>query len=199
VATELLHICSQSKKRGVIVERDPSNANAALVTTGDQQSLSSVSADSPGSAWKASQSYTVQQAAALTGLGEHTLRYYERIGLIMPVQRQESSGHRRYGPEDLAKLETLACLRATGMPIDQMRRYFELRSHGADAATEQQALLSEHLKELHRRMAELQTHMKYVQLKIDYWRAVEGHDEQTAAGIAREAEELIHTAVLPLP
>ena len=50
--------------------------------------------------------YTVQQAAALTGLSEHTLRYYERIGLIQPVARQESSGHRRYGPADLAKLET---------------------------------------------------------------------------------------------
>ena len=139
----------------------------------------------------------MQQAAALTGLGEHTLRYYEKIGLIKPVQRQISSGHRRYGADDLAKLETLACLRATGMPIEQMRRYFELRSHGSDAAPEQQALLSEHLQELQRRMAELQTHMKYVALKIDYWRAVEAHDEATAASIAREAAELVHSAVLP--
>ena len=143
------------------------------------------------------ENYTVQQAAALTGLSEHTLRYYERIGLIKPVRRQESSGHRRYDADDLAKLEALACLRATGMPIDQMRRYFELRSHGADAAGEQQALLSEHLKELHRRLAELQTHMQYVQLKIDYWRAVEAHDEAAAASIAREAAELIHSTVLP--
>jgi DNA-binding transcriptional MerR regulator len=76
------------------------------------------------------ENYTVQQAAALTGLSEHTLRYYERIGLIQPVARQESSGHRRYGAADLAKLESLACLRATGMPIEQMRRYFELRAGG---------------------------------------------------------------------
>jgi DNA-binding transcriptional MerR regulator len=144
--------------------------------------------------------YTVQQAAALTGLSEHNLRYYERIGLIKPVQRQESSGHRRYDRDDLVKLEALACLRATGMPIDQMRRYFELRADGgvhADAA-ELQVLLSRHLAELHRRMAELQAHMRYVALKIDYWRAVEAHDEVSAASIAREAAELVHAAVLPL-
>src|SRR5690348_17543161 len=90
------------------------------------------------------QTYTVQQAAARTGWSEHTLRYYERIGLIQPVARQESSGHRRYSPADLATLETLACLRATGMPIDQMRRYFDLRSRGAEAAAAQRALLAAH-------------------------------------------------------
>jgi len=139
------------------------------------------------------QLYTVQQAAALTGLSEHTLRYYERIGLITPVLRQESSGHRRYGPADLARLDTLACLRATGMPIDQMRRYFELRATGAAGANAQQALLSAHLQEMYRRMDELQQHIQYVQLKIDYWRAIEEHDEPAAARIAHEAEELIHS------
>ena len=141
--------------------------------------------------------YTVQQAAALSGLSEHTLRYYERIGLITPVVRQESSGHRRYGPTDLTKLEALACLRATGMPIDQMRRYFELRAAGGDSAdaAEIQALLATHLDELRRRMAALQTHIQYVALKIDYWRAVEAEDAPAAARIAREAEDLIHAPI----
>lgn len=138
------------------------------------------------------ENYTVQQAAALTGLSEHTLRYYEKIGLIQPVLRQESSGHRRYSADDLAKLETLACLRATGMPIEQMRLYFELRSRGADAS-EQQALLSTHLEELQRRMAALQDHIKYVQLKIDYWRAVGQHDEQAAAQISIQARQMVLT------
>jgi DNA-binding transcriptional MerR regulator len=137
----------------------------------------------------------VQQAAALTGLSEHTLRYYERIGLINPVYRQESSGHRRYSSDDLAKLETLACLRAAGMPVDQMRRYFELRSEGTGSAAELQALLSAHLQELHRRMAALQRHVKYVELKFDYWRAVETHDEQAAANIASEVQELVRGTV----
>jgi DNA-binding transcriptional MerR regulator len=157
-------------------------AGVALTPADEQQSAAP---------WRLIENYTVQQAAALTGLSEHTLRYYERIGLIQPVPRQESSGHRRYGPADLAKLETLACLRATGMPIEQMRRYFELRSRGAAAAAEQQALLAAHLEELQRRMAALQGHIKYVESKINYWRAVEEHDEPAAARIAREARELI--------
>lgn len=148
---------------------------------------------------KAALSYTVQQAAALTGLSEHTLRYYERIGLIDPVPRQKSSRHRRYDTADLLKLESIACLRATGMSIDQMRRYFELRSAGgysADAA-ELQLLLYNHLQELHRRVADLQGHIEYVGLKIDYWRAVEAHDEQMAASLSRKAQELIHANILP--
>jgi DNA-binding transcriptional MerR regulator len=141
------------------------------------------------------ENYTVQQAAALTGLSEHTLRYYERIGLIQPVARQESSGHRRYSPADLATLETLACLRATGMPIDQMRRYFDLRSRGAEAAAAQRALLAAHLAELQRRMTALQAHIQYVEHKIDYWRAVEKRDDLEAARIAREVQALVHATV----
>jgi DNA-binding transcriptional MerR regulator len=162
------------------------DTGAALTTTDSQQS------PSPR---RLMETYTVQQAATLTGLSEHTLRYYERIGLIQPVQRQESSGHRRYSPTDLAKLETLACLRATGMPIEQMRRYFELRSRGADAAAAQQALLAAHLQELQRRMAALQAHIAYVEHKIAYWCAVEAHDEPEAARIARETQELVRATV----
>jgi MerR-like DNA binding protein len=39
------------------------------------------------------EAFTVQQAAQLTGLSEHTLRYYERVGLLPPVRRQDSSRH----------------------------------------------------------------------------------------------------------
>jgi DNA-binding transcriptional MerR regulator len=138
--------------------------------------------------------YTVQQAAALTGLSEHTLRYYERIGLIQPVPRHRTSGHRRYRATDLTRLETLACLRATGMPIEQMRRYFALRAEGDASAAELQMLLTAHLHELQQRMAALQQHMSYVERKIAYWRAVEAHDEPTAARIAQEARELVLTA-----
>ena len=59
---------------------------------------------------------TIQQVAALTQLSEHTLRYYERIGLLDPVNRA-SSGHRRYSTGDIAWIEFLTRLRTTGMPI----------------------------------------------------------------------------------
>ena len=58
---------------------------------------------------------TIAEAAARCGLPESTLRYWERIGLVNRVQRDASSGHRRYCPEDVATLETLGNLRAVGL------------------------------------------------------------------------------------
>ena len=78
---------------------------------------------------------TVQETAERTGLSEHTLRYYERAGLLTAVRRDGSSGHRRYSADDVARISTLACLRATGMPLDQMRRYFTLAAEGGAPRT----------------------------------------------------------------
>ena len=70
-------------------------------------------------------SLTIADAARATGVSAYTLRYYERAGLINGVDRADS-GHRRYSDEDLAWIEVLQCLRATGMPIQRIRRYAEL-------------------------------------------------------------------------
>jgi hypothetical protein len=59
--------------------------------------------------------YTIEEAAERTGISAHTLRYYERIGLLEPVGRA-SSGHRRYGPNDLGSIEFLTLLRQTACP-----------------------------------------------------------------------------------
>src|SRR6185312_8166420 len=128
---------------------------------------------------------TVQQTAERSGLSEHTLRYYERAGLLKPVRRHDSSGHRRYSAADLAKIQTLACLRATGMPLDQMRRYFELASQGAAAAPQLQALLEEQRTALEHRLEQMHRHLEYVTHKIAFWRAVKAHDDG-AADIARQ-------------
>jgi DNA-binding transcriptional MerR regulator len=67
----------------------------------------------------------IAEAACASGLSAYTLRYYERAGLIDDVGRA-GSGHRRYSDEDLAWFEVLQCLRATGMPIRDIRRYADL-------------------------------------------------------------------------
>ena len=54
--------------------------------------------------------FTIQDASRRSGLSEPTLRYYEEIGLIGPIVRDASSGHRRYRDEDLDTLQALACL-----------------------------------------------------------------------------------------
>jgi DNA-binding transcriptional MerR regulator len=130
--------------------------------------------------------YTIQQAASLTGLSEHTLRYYERVGLLHPIRRNQSSGHRRYSAADLSVIETLACLRTVGMSIDDMRRYFQRLPQGASAALQQQLLLEAHRRVLERRLHMMQRHLENLDLKIEYWRAVEAHDTQAATAISKE-------------
>lgn len=84
--------------------------------------------------------FTLQEVVQRSGLSEHTLRYYERIGLLDRVKRDSSSGHRRYTAEDVQNIEALACLRTTGMSIDDMRKYFALLKDGRAAADQQLAL-----------------------------------------------------------
>ena len=74
-------------------------------------------------------SLTIQQTAEACGLSVHTLRYYERIGLIKPIPRR-SNGHRLYRAEDLNWIAFLLRLRATGMSIGEMQRYAQLREQG---------------------------------------------------------------------
>ncbi len=138
-----------------------------------------------------SDGYTVQQAAAMTGLSEHTLRYYERIGLMQRIERHGSSGHRRYSAADIARLDVFACLRAAGMPIEQMRTYSDLLAKGATAAKEQQALFEGHRKVLEAERETLQRNIDFVSLKIAYWQAVEADDKAGAARIAQEARARI--------
>ena len=73
---------------------------------------------------------TIQEVSRRSGLSEPTLRYYEEVGLVGPVGRDERSGHRRYRDEDLDVLQALACLRALGMGIEDMRTYQANRARG---------------------------------------------------------------------
>jgi len=139
----------------------------------------------PGST-PSTEGFTVQETAQRTGLSEHTLRYYERAGLLTRVRRDGSSGHRRYSAEDVSRISTLACLRATGMPLEQMRRYFTLAARGRGAADALRALLEEQESVLEERMQEMQRHLDYVRRKIAYWRAVDAGRDAAARKIADE-------------
>ena len=73
----------------------------------------------------------------------HTLRYYERVGLIQPVGRARN-GHRRYSEADEAWINFLHCMRATSMPIREMQRYAELREQGDATSLERRKILEDH-------------------------------------------------------
>jgi DNA-binding transcriptional MerR regulator len=115
---------------------------------------------------------TIQSMAERCGLTAHTLRYYERIGLIRPVQRAEN-GHRRYSSEDEAWIAFLNHLRATGMPIQQMLRYAELRAQGDGTACERRRILEEHRNNIEAKIRDLQECHALLTYKINNYHRLE--------------------------
>lgn len=113
----------------------------------------------------AERTLTIADAARQTGVSVHTLRYYERAGLIDDVDRA-ASGHRRYSATDLSWIETLRRLRATGMPIARIRRYAELVRAGDGNERERLALLEEHRAAVRAELAEVRKHLAFVERKI---------------------------------
>jgi DNA-binding transcriptional MerR regulator len=114
-------------------------------------------------------SMTIADAAEASGLTAHTLRYYERAGLLRPVERA-GSGHRRYSDGDLSWIDFLTKLRSTGMPIRQMRRYAELVWAGDHTEPERLALLEAHRDQVHARLIETQRCLTRIDYKIDLYR-----------------------------
>ena len=134
--------------------------------------------------------YTIKEAAALTGLPASTLRYYESIGVIAPVSRGASSGHRVYDEADLDQLMWVACLAATGMSVSDMRRYVANGRLGPSAAREQMDLLAEQQRRLALEAEHVALRRRYVALKIDYWHAIDAGDESRAEQLSGEARRL---------
>ena len=145
---------------------------------------------------------TIQEVSRRSGLSEPTLRYYEEVGLVGPVDRDERSGHRRYGEADLDVLQALACLRALGMGIEDMRTYQANRvrarrsqpSRGQQSravAAEQRDLLLRHADRLAAEIAALHTRLDYLREKSALWdaRARGDADEEAAA------QERVHVAL----
>lgn len=129
--------------------------------------------------------FTLQEVVQRSGLSEHTLRYYEHIGLLETVKRDNSSGHRRYTADDVQIIEALACLRKTGMSIEEMRMYIALRKDGFAAANQQLALFEGHRKALEQEIAQKQEHLRYLEQKVAFWKAVQSGDEARVREIAQ--------------
>jgi len=111
---------------------------------------------------------TIQEVARRTGVSVHTLRYYERIGLLQPIERA-TNGHRRYTEQNVVGIEFLSRLRATGMPIRQMLEYARLVRAGAGNWIERLDLLESHQQTVREQMCELTHNLEVIQKKIDLY------------------------------
>ncbi len=112
--------------------------------------------------------HTISEVSATTGLTAHTLRWYERIGLLDPVDRSHS-GQRRYNGADLDRLAFLGRLRLTGMPVADMLRYVELVREGDHTVGERHDILVAQREEVRQRIADLHATLAVLDYKIDIY------------------------------
>jgi DNA-binding transcriptional MerR regulator len=113
---------------------------------------------------------TIAEAARRTGVSVHTLRYYERAGLVVTGVDRTAGGRRRYQKPDLDWIKICTRLRATGMPIKAIRRYAELVAAGPGNEQERLELMEAHRADVTARLAEIQENLKLIDHKIDVYR-----------------------------
>ncbi len=116
--------------------------------------------------------YTIRTMAARCGMTTHTLRYYERVGLIQPVGRARN-GHRRYSDADEAWLNFLHCMRDTNMPIREMQRYAALREDGDDSSLDGRKILEDHRATIAAQIVALEKAHALLNHKIENYRKIE--------------------------
>jgi DNA-binding transcriptional MerR regulator len=113
---------------------------------------------------------SIAEAARRTGVSAHTLRYYERAGLVVTTVDRTAGGRRRYQEQDLHWITLCTKLRATGMPIKTIRRYAQLVSAGPGNEQERLALMEAHRADVTARLAEVQENLKIIDHKIHVYR-----------------------------
>jgi len=110
----------------------------------------------------------IAEVSELTGLSADTLRYYERIVLLPPVNRS-GSGIRDYDEIDLKRVDFIKCMRRVGLPIEVLIEYFKLVQQGDTTIEARKAILIEQREQLAVKMNEMQETLDFLDYKIEVY------------------------------
>lgn len=111
--------------------------------------------------------YSIGEFSKHTGLGIHTLRYYEKEQLLSPTRN--AANRRRYSDQDIPWVEFILRLKATGMPIREIKRYAALRREGDETLSQRMELLMGHREALDEQIRELEEHREKLEEKIAFY------------------------------
>ena len=126
----------------------------------------------------AEKTYTIQEAEQELDISAHTLRYYEKIGLLHAIQRGEN-GRRVYLEQDLGWIYWLKLLREGGMSIQMMKRYVEITRAGDHTMEERCVILQEHRHQLHEKIERLQGYLKRLDQKVEFYQGYKARVKET--------------------
>ncbi|MFD1184335.1 MerR family transcriptional regulator [Paenibacillus timonensis] len=109
--------------------------------------------------------YSIHEVATKFGLTAHTLRYYDKEGLL-PFIGREPSGTRIFTEKDLEWLTMICCLKDTGMPIKEIKQYADWCAKGMETLEERKAMLADHRLQVLQQMEALQKNLDLIDSKI---------------------------------
>ncbi len=112
--------------------------------------------------------FSIQEVAEKTGVTAHTLRYYEKEGILPPIGR-DTAGRRVYSDENLAWLELVTCLKATKMPVADIKEIVRLSIEGDGTIPTRREILVAHRKVMEAQLAELEQNISKIDKKIAFY------------------------------
>jgi len=112
---------------------------------------------------------SIGELSTASGLSTHTLRYYEKLGVLKPADRA-ASGHRQYRADAVAWLDFVLRLKITGMPLAEIRKYAELRAGGEATLQPRLTMLELHRKRLVGNISELSKNLAALDSKVKTYR-----------------------------
>jgi DNA-binding transcriptional MerR regulator len=125
---------------------------------------------------------TIKEVTEITEIAAHTLRYYEKEGLLPHVKRNEN-GKRLYDEEDLSWIHFVTALRATGMPIAQIQQYVYLYKEGDSTISERKLMMLNHKKEIERSIRDLYFNLDKINYKLALYDVLESQIERSSIKI----------------
>ena len=112
--------------------------------------------------------YTISQLAEKLSVSAHTLRFYEKEGLLPSIQRDQS-GNRLFSQADAEWLELLRCLQNTGMPLKEIKQFVEWLEQGDRSIKQRLALFQAQVEKVEQQIAELQRHLEILKYKRQFY------------------------------
>lgn len=121
--------------------------------------------------------YTIREAARITGFSAYTLRYYERQKILPPVAR-DAAGNRMYSEEDMQLLEMIRCLKNTGMPVNEIGAFIALCGQGDGTLEQRRQMLLAHQAHVEDKIDRMCQELEHIQHKLAYYDKVCGQAQQ---------------------
>ncbi|OAS21551.1 dipicolinate synthase [Paenibacillus oryzisoli] len=116
-------------------------------------------------------SFTIKDASDKLGIPAHTIRYYDKEGLLPFIQR-DANGNRVFEVKDLEWINLMTCFRVTGMPVAQLKHIVELALQGESTIQERRAILEEHKKVLKKQQRQLDRAFEAVNYKLSKYDSI---------------------------